>query len=231
MESNFSSYGSYYEKNGIGQASYLEAYLAEQKYSALYTAYETANADSITDDDAMAYMDKTYAHVTTVLLPITDTSGANVSADKLKTIQGYANDLADALKAADADADALSKEYLQKACDAAGTTFSEDSLSNYETTTFITADSTSYPEDLVAEMMKAKVGDTGVYLLNDKPYVYLKLANYKDADDFAQYRDALVNGMLTEKYDAQVDETAAKYEVTEDASAVKTYSPKKIKIS
>ncbi|MFQ9679644.1 MAG: hypothetical protein ACLRZH_05680 [Ruthenibacterium lactatiformans] len=57
------------------------------------------------------------------------------------------------------------------------------------------------------------------------PMIYQKIANYEDNDDFtANYKTTILSEITSAAFSDKVEKTAA-YAVTEDASAVKTYSP------
>ena len=64
------------------------------------------------------------------------------------------------------------------------------------------------------------------------PMIYQKFAIYDDNDDFtAIYISTILSEITSAAFSDKVEEETAAYAVTEDASAVKTYSPSKIRES
>ena len=215
--------------NGIGQESYGLFYLNETKYEKLLTAYIEENSDSISDADAKAYMDSIYSHVQTASLPVTDTDSVAVSEENLAAINALAEELKGKL-AADGDMDELAPDYLEQAFEICGREYTDEVPAQYVTTTFVNEDYTSFPEDMLAEILAAKVGDAGVYMLNVTPFIWQKVPNYTSDADFDAYRDAMVNNMAVEAFDEIISADSAALEVVENASAVNAYSVKKIKM-
>ena len=97
---------------------------------------------------------------------------------------------------------------------------------------FLTAESTSYSEEFVQGVVAAEVGAAGVYDGYSVPMIYQKIANYEDNDDFtANYKTTILSEITSAAFSDKVEEETAAYAVTEDASAVKTYSPSKVRES
>ena len=225
---NYTTSESTFAKNGIGLESYTAYYLNETKYDKLYTAYNEANADSISDTEAKAYMDKTYSRIATLMLPTTDADNAALSEENTAKIQALADDLQKQL-AAGGSMDELAPDVLKKAFELCGREYTDDALTSYQYTTFVTAESSYFAEDVTADMLSAAIGDANQTTYGAMPMVYQKVANYTDNDDFvANYRDAIVSSICVEKLDAEIATACEAYTVTENASAVKTYSAKKV---
>ena len=214
-------------KNGIGQESYGLFYLNETKYEKLLTAYAEENSKSVTDAQAKAYMDGLYSHVQTMSLPVTNADSVAVSDEDRTAITALADELQAKLKKGES-MDELAPDYLEKAFKICGRDYTDEVPAQYMTTTFVTEDYTSFPEDMLADILAAKVGDSNVYMLSVTPMIWQKVANYADDAEFAAYRSAMVNNMMVEAFDAVVEKDSAALSVQENASAVKTYSPKKI---
>ncbi|MEG2930402.1 MAG: hypothetical protein RR825_01325 [Ruthenibacterium sp.] len=227
-KNGYTSNADTFSANGIGQASYTQYYLNETKYDKLFTAYSDKNGKSITDDTAKAYMDKTYTHIATLLLPVTDAANAALSEEAAAKVQAVADKLEKAL-ASGGNMEKLGEDALKEAFALCGREYAADALGQYQLTTFVNEKSNYFDADTTAAMLAAKVGDAGQTSYGGAPMVYQKTANYKDNEDFvANYRSSIVSNICLEKFSAQIESGSADYAVTEDAGAIKAYSPKKI---
>lgn len=228
VDSSWDSNSAYCEANGIGYDTYSEYYMNGVRYQTLYDKYNEEHADAVSDADAKAYMNETYSHVTAVTLPVTKADGTTVEDADLETIKGYAEDLKDALAKGDKTMEELLPDTLKKVFALEGRDYTDDALSSYLVDTYVRAESTTFPTDLIAEMMAAKAGDAGLYMLSSKPVVYVKTANYEDDTEFAQYRDTMVSAITQSEFDDEMNKACEAYEVQENASAIRSYAPKKI---
>lgn len=215
--------------NGVGLESYRRYYIAEEKYARLLEEYRAGPDGQLTDADAKAYMDGRYFRAQLLTLPSTDASYNALDEDKQAQLNQLAADLAEQLKAG-GSLDELGEDVLKQAFALCGREYSEDVLSNYLTKTFFTEDSTGYGEELVSAVMAAQVGDAGVYDSSNTPIVYQRIVNYEDNDDFTEnYRSAIVSEITADAFSEKVEAEAAALTAAEDASAVRTYSPSKVK--
>ena len=202
--------------NGIGRENYRRFYECEAKYEKLLAEYQDGESDKITDAEAKKYMDETYSRIQTLVLPTTDADSAALPDEKLEELNALAAQLADDLNAG-GSMDELGPE---------------DTASSYMSKSFLTAESTSYSEEFVQGVVAAEVGAAGVYDGYSVPMIYQKIANYEDNDDFtANYKTTILSEITSAAFSDKVEEETAAYAVTEDASAVKTYSPSKIRES
>lgn len=229
-QSNWSGSETLLAANGIGQASYALVYESEVKYEKLFAAFAKENTKNITDEQIKAYMDEIYTHVTTMTLPVTAEDGTALEEAKQKEIANLAEELKGKL-AAGGDMQELAVEYLKKAFEICGRTYTEEALTQFMSTTFVTKDYLYFPEELLTQVLDAKVGEAGVYMLSTTPMVYQKIANYANDVEFLSYRETLLNNMNAEAFDAKIEQEAAAYTVTEDAAAVRAYPAKKVKLS
>ena len=234
MESSFETYYANNEEllaaNGIGKESYRDFYMNQMKYQKLYTTYAETASDKISDADAKAYMDEEYARVQTLILPTVDGEYKTLDEAKVTVIQGYADEVAAALEKG-GDFDKLAEEYLKKALQEAGREYTEDLLGTAYSASFQTkAAAEDDPEGTAAKVFALGMGKTMVDKSNTAPIVYQRIANY-DADTWAGYRDSIVGEMTVRDFENKAKEESAGYTVQEDASAVRTYSVKKIKLS
>ena len=217
--------------NGIGRENYRRFYECEAKYEKLLAEYQDGESDKITDAEAKKYMDETYSRIQTLVLPTTDADSAALPDEKLEELNALAAQLADDLNAG-GSMDELGPETLEKAFEICGRKYAEDTASSYMSKSFLTAESTSYSEEFVQGVVAAEVGAAGVYDGYSVPMIYQKIANYEDNDDFtANYKTTILSEITSAAFSDKVEEETAAYAVTEDASAVKTYSPSKIRES
>lgn len=217
--------------NGIGRENYRRFYECEAKYEKLLAEYQDGESDKITDAEAKKYMDETYSRIQTLVLPTTDADSAALPDEKLEELNALAAQLADDLNAG-GSMDELGPETLEKAFEICGREYAEDTALSYMSKSFLTAESTSYSEEFVQGVVAAEVGAAGVYDGYSVPMIYQKIANYEDNDDFtANYKTTILSEITSAAFSDKVEEETAAYAVTEDASAVKTYSPSKIRES
>ena len=232
VETGFENYYASNEElltaNGIGKESYRLFYMNQMKYQKLYTAYAETAGDDVADADAKAYMDEEYARVQMLILPTVDSEYKALDEAKIAVIQGYADEVADKLDKG-GDFDALAEEYLKKALEDAGREYTEDLLGTAYSATFQTkAAAEADPEGTAAKVFALEMGKTMVDKSNNAPIVYQRIANY-DNDTWEGYRASIVSEIVVRDFEAKAKEESAGYAVQEDASAVRTYSIKKIK--
>lgn len=217
--------------NGIGQESYRRFYECEAKYQKLLTEYQESESDKITDAEAKKYMDRTYSRIQTLVLPTTDADSAALSDEKLEELNALGSRLADDLNAG-GSMDELGLKTLENAFEICGREYDENTASSYMTKSFLTAESTGYSEAFVQEVVAAEIGAAGVYDGYSVPMIYQKIANYEDNDDFTvNFKMTILSEITSADFSDKVEEESAAYVVTEDASAVETYSASKIKES
>lgn len=220
-----------YSNNGVGVESFTTYYLNEVKYDKLVGAYNEKNADTVTDAEAKAYMDEQYNRVATLMLPITKEDGTKLSEEDMTKLQAIADKLEKDL-AAGGDMETLGADALKEAFKLCGLTYADDSLTQYQYTTFLQEDSGYFDEETTAAIFAAKVGDAGQAPFAEMPMIYQKLANYKDDEDFkTSYRESIVSSICLEQFDETLKTAGDALTVTSDANAVKTYAPKNVKLA
>lgn len=217
--------------NGIGRESYGLYCDAEEKYAKLLEEYRDGPNGQVTDAEARAYMDQQYSRAQILTLPSTDANYTLLDGDKRAELDKLAAGLADRLNAG-GSLDELAGGALEQAFTLCGREYSEESLSSYLSANFFTEDTVSYSADLTAAVLAAPVGGAGVYDGVGMPMVYQRIDNYEDNDDFKEnYRGSIVSEMTAQAFADKADAEAAAYAVEEDASAVRAYSPSKVKAS
>lgn len=219
-----------YSANGVGEQSFVMYYVNEVKYDKLVSAYNDENAEDVSDSEAKAYMDAQYNRVATLMLPTTKEDATQISEEDMTKLQAIADKLEKDLSAG-GDMEELAPDALEEAFGLCGLTYSDDSLAQYQYTTFVQEDSGYFDEETTAAIFAAKVGEAGQSPTGNMPMVYQKLANYEDDEDFtANYRDAIVRSICLERFDEALKTAGETLSLTADENAVKTYSPKKIKL-
>ena len=232
VSTTYSGNSAWLQSNGVGQESYKLYYTASQKYQKLLAEYQNTDEAAVTDEEAMAYMDSTYAHIDVLSLPLTDASYAAVDDAAKAAVQATADTMAKALENGD-DFDELAAETLENAFGIVGREYTEESLASYKYDTFVNKDTNSYDdEDFAANLLAGKEGMAGVTSTATSVVVYQKIAGTTDEEDFnTNYRSSIITEMQTAAYVAKITADTEGYTVEENASAVNTYSPKKIKLS
>lgn len=219
-----------YSANGVGEQSFTAYYVNEVKYDKLVSADHEKNAAAVSDKDAKAYMDAQYNRVSTLMLPITKDDGSQISEEEIAKVQAIADKLEKDLSAG-GDMEKLAPAALKETFQLCGLADSEDALAQYQYTTFVQQDSGYFDAETTAAIFAAQAGDAGQAPVGTVPMVYQKLPNYEDDKDFkANYRDAIVRSICLEQFDEALKTAGEALEVTGDANAVQTYSPKNIKL-
>ena len=224
VESNFTANEKLLAANGIGKETYRTSFMNEAKYQLLLGKY--AEENEISDADAKAFMDKTYVRAQMLTLPATTPEYQKLDDTKQAKLTELANKLEKDL-AADGDFEALGETALKEAYTLTGREFTDTTMSSALTTSFV-KEGSNYPDEFVTLLKAAKVGDVGQFDYYGNPMIYKKTANYADDAEFALYKTAIQSEMQQQKFSAQVEEKSAALTVTENASAVKKYSAKKI---
>ncbi len=226
VDSSYEQNSDWLTSNGIGKDSYYEYALSASRENALYEKYAEKNTP--TDSEIKAYMNETYCRVNTLYLPTTDTSYAALADDVVAKIKDEAQSMVDAINGGKTY-DEVAADTLKAAFELGGREYAEDSLSSYSSSTFVKKDSTSYSEAVLKQLFDAK---TDTAFINDEataPTIINKIANFETDEDFENYRDSISSEMTYTDFEDETEAAAQKLATTENSSAVKTYSPKKIK--
>ncbi len=218
-----------YESNGIGEQSYADYYVTQTAYYNLLTNYTEAESENISEDDAKAYMDETYKQINTLSLPVTNAEGTDLDDAGKAAVQEIADNLEAELKSG-GDLDELAEDALKEAFEICGVEYTEDTLTQYNTTYYVTDDFNYYFDaPTVQAIMASSVGDAGQVESDVMPLVYSVIPNYTDDEQFVtDFYDSIVSTICNENFESKVAEDIAEYTVTEYGNARSTYSVKNI---
>ncbi|MDL2215976.1 hypothetical protein LJB77_02855 [Ruminococcaceae bacterium OttesenSCG-928-N02] len=235
INSNWESYGAYYERNGVGRDSYAMYYTNNYKVQQLLeTMYIDVNGEyAVTNEEAMAYMDENYVRVEYIVLPlINSTTYQPLTEETQQAVHAIATDMADALNGLGEDESAVNivMQYLPLAYSIAGTDDLDVSTpENFITSNFISKTNENYTQELIEELFAAEIGAYTVYKPTDNYYwVARRIVNFKSEEEFNYYRESVVYTMANEEFYDTIEAAAAEYEVSEVRGAVKYYSAKNI---
>lgn len=215
--------------NGVGRESYRRVYESGQKYNKLLEVFREDPANIVPDDEAKAYMDETYVRVQVLSLPLTGSDYKALPEDKAQQVRDRANEVDAALKSGKT-LDEVGEEALKDAFEICEREYSEDLLPTYMNKMFLSHETASYPEEFLDALFKAQIGDSEIDESSGIPMVYQKIANYESDEDFVEnWRSAVMDDITGAAFTEDVEAAVAAYTVNENGSAVRTYSPSKIK--
>lgn len=215
--------------NGVGKESYRKAYENDQKYSKLREAYGDDPVNAVSDEDAKAYMDETYVRVHVLSLPMAGSDYSALPDDKAQLVRDRANEVNEALKSGKT-LDEVGEDAVKDAFEICEREYTENLLNNYMTKMFLSHETAGYDQEFLDGMFDANVGDSEIDESSGVPMVYQKIPNYESDEDFAEnWREAVLGDIHGIAFTEEVEAAVAAYTVNENASAVNTYSPSKIK--
>lgn len=237
LDSAQSAADAYYDENqeliaanGIGKESYRTFYMNQVKHNALLQAYVEAHREDVTLQQAEEYMDINYAHVLQLVLPATDTSYQLLDADASAALMEAANAAIAQMEDEGATLDEVADEVLQEVLPLSGREYTDTSVSEYLSDSYVSEESSTYGKDFSLAMLAAQVGDCGLYTASVSPLLYEKLPNYESDEDFeAQHFDVIADEINTKAFEEEMEQVSSSFSLEEDASAVRTYSVANIK--
>lgn len=216
--------------NGVSLETYTKYYINARKYARLYEAFQKTDAASFTNAEAVIYMNDTYAHIRLVNLPLNNVDSKKVSGADEKKLQGYANDMADALNNG-GNFDTLADEALKNAFAVTGHEYTENAVAENTYDTWLKRDNVYFGDaEMSNTLLASPKGFSSVAQSASFVVAYQKIDGVTDGDEFEEkYKPTIIGEMQTKAFEEKIAADTAVYEVTEDASAVATYSIKKIK--
>ncbi len=226
---NYSYLAETYSANGIGEQTYVDYYLIETKFERLLSEYTEQESENISDEQAMDYMNETYKKISTLTFPDAKADGTALSDEELAQIQGVAEDLVDDLKTGTMDEEG--REALDAAAEIAGIEITDELVSQYITSNFVTSESVElyYSADDAEQILAASEGDSMLSSTQSPIAVYHFVPNFEDEEEFTTtYRDSIVSEIAFDNFSALIDEESAQFEIALDESARNTYSAKNI---
>ena len=232
LDSYIDYYWSYvsasYEDQGCAETSYRKIMTNSFKESKLFfDIYGEDGERAVSVDDLRAIFDEQYAHMNIFQVDASDEEGEPLTGDELEAkqeeIDGILEDLEDG-----ADFESIKAEYSSSSSEeTASDEESADEEEETDTSSYITSDSTYYPEEVVTALFDAKAGEFGSY--NDEEgtfYIWLRLEN--DDEGFESYRDTILQNEKWEEFTQyEQDWVNGMTFVTNDAS-LKKHSPKNL---
>lgn len=221
--------GETFTENGIGLENYTRFFKTNMMYERMMYDDLFANASTVSVEEGKKYMNENYTRMQMLLLPIGNDEGVVLEGEKLEEVKTLAEDLAKKLNEG-GDFDTLGEETLKKACEISGRTYNEELLKAFLSKGFVSEGSKEYPEEVIEKTLAAKEGEASVYYNSNVPMVYQRIANFADDAEYEkEFKTSIEAEIVTGRFDDAVKADIEAYEVTEDSSAVKTYSPSKIK--
>ncbi len=229
VENVWASAGAVLTANGVGRESYRAAYENTQKYQKLLKDYTDSPEGAVSVDDAKAYMDKEYVRVQMLSLPVTGADYDALPEEEADKVREKADGLVAALSDG-GKLDDLAAKTLEEVFGICGREYSDDLLTNYLTASFLTKEDATYSAEFLQSFFDAEKGYATVNNDFGLPIVFQKIDNYEsDAQFKEEYYDSLASEISTAAFADMVKAEMGELDVTENASAVRTYSPKKIR--
>ncbi|MEG0485389.1 MAG: hypothetical protein RR576_08070 [Oscillospiraceae bacterium] len=217
-------------KNGIGKESFMAYNMSEAKKAKLYSdKFVKDSANNVTDADARKYMEEKYSRIASASLPVTTASYEQLDTEKTKEVKALADELLAKVKAGGTIDKETAAPMLKKAFELTSRDYTEEVADQYITKNFIHAAATTYPPEIVAKLVAAKVGDCGIEDVYGAPFVWHKVKTVDDDKEFELYKPSVINEIQQKAFIDGITAITDKYTVTPNSGAVKTYSPKKIK--
>ncbi len=226
---NYSYLSESYSANGIGEQSYVDYYLIETKFEKLLSDYTEEEGESISDEQAMNYMNETYKNLSTLIFPSAKADGTALSDEELAQIEDIASTLVK-----DLDGGTMEEEgraALEEAAQIAGIEITDELSAQYISTNFITEESASiyYSEQDAQMLLEASEGDAMLSKEQSPVVVYQMVPNFADEEEFeATYKSSIVGEIIFDIFTALIDEESASFEVNLNQSALDAYSAKNI---
>lgn len=219
-----------YKDNGINLTTYTEMFTTMYKRDKIFfDIYGEGKEKAPTAEEYAKYIDENYARIRGFQISKQDVAGANVAEEAIKQLSDIAIDAQKELDGG-ADFNDVRIKYMRIAGTVVGLTTGFDSEEEYSVKQFIKKDIAQFPETLVNEVFAAEVdGKFYIQDLETSFLVYQRVANDEDPIQLASLQASVVSEMKNDEFTAFVDESTAKYEVSEDAAAVSYYAATKIK--
>lgn len=217
-----------YERNGVSKEDFYRYDQNSLKAQALFAA---AYAD-VTDEQIREFLDRNFARLDYVQLPLTGPDGAladEVTAALQKTVDSALSQLQNG-----SDWATTAQKLAERCYRAAGFTVNSSEPSSFVHTSYInlstTADASS--ESLAAAVSATEPGKYGVF---ESPGAYCVLfcrqPNYTTQQEFSDLRTAVLYQMKGAEFSAAVSNACSDYNVLSDVDAVRFYSPQKLDLS
>jgi len=228
--------GDTYEKNGVSKETYKLIMANQRKQEMIFKKYYgTGGIEEIPADQLLVHFRENFASINMMaLLPST---GETLTDEQKKANEGlkargeeYVKLINEGGKSYNEIVNmyATFKAENDDAYQAPTGEIKEDSA----TKSYIKRDSTSPSEKIVKSIFDDIKPDGKAVLLTDDVgfYICIRYDATSDSSQFDQMRDSIISELKTEDFTKMVNEWAEKLAPTVNESAIKRYSPKKIKI-
>lgn len=221
-----------FAKNGIGKKSYDLFFLSSLKESKLLSDKFAKDEANVYDDAAIKkYTDENYAHVASLIMPITDELYQPLAEEDKAKVQEIAKALSESLKGGTDFTKELAKETLEKVFVITGHEMNDSVTDQYFTKDYLSESASSqYPEEMAKEMMEATEGTVTLTETNSIPVVWKRIPSFETDEDYDYYRPSILAEMQKKAFDEMVLAEIANYTVEENKAAISEYSLKKVKL-
>lgn len=216
-----SYYKDVYEQNGIGIESVTKAVTTDQMTTALfYKYYGEDGLEMVTDAQMMEYYTGNYAAAY-----MFGTSVAGYEEADAQTARDAAATAAESIKAGKGVAETAA--VMTKAINPDAEIDEEADDSHYMVA--IGKDDESYPQAFRDAVFAAAVDTPVVYDQDDYLLVYVRKDAASETETFEGLKDTILQSLKGDEFEEKLDTIANALTVTENTSAVRYYSAKKIK--
>ncbi len=219
-----------YEPQGCAESSYRNIVTNSFKQSQLFlTLYGEGGEREVPVQDLRALFDEQYAHANLIQVDASDDEGNALTGDELDAKVEEAEKMVEELKDG-ADFETVKSDYAAAQKEEGEEETSSETTQDEETADtsfYLLADSTYYPEGLVTALFGADAGDYGKY--NDGEgtiYVWAKLAN--DDEGFETYRDTILQNEKWEEFETLIQDWAGGTSIVTNDASIKKHSPKNL---
>ena len=230
--------GATYEDEGCGETSYQKLATNSFKESQLFfDIYGVDGERAVSEEELRGLFDEQYAHINIFDVDASDEEGEPLTGHPLEIVEEKVDELIgrlddgdgfEAVKAdyeAEVEAEAAAEEGETAEDTAADETADEAAEAETDTSGYINAETSSYPEELVSTLMEASDGEYGSFNDGDGTiYVWIRLEN--DDEGFETYRDTILQNEKWEEFTQYEQDWVNGMTFTENDASIRKHSPK-----
>ena len=230
-EMYWSLLGEQYVANGIGLETYKKFITNNIKSNEIFTTlYGEKGEKAPSNDEYVKYISENFARVTGFAVPKLDKDGKILEEDVLIKISHLCDEAVIRLNDGE-DFEVVRIDTMAQANKLAGMEEKDFSDATLNTKDFyVPKQSQELSQEFTANVYTLK--ENGEYLCDEvgnELMVYQRVPNYTTDEELNQLKAESLKGMKGEEFIKTVEDESSKFEVVEDASAVKYYSVSKIK--
>lgn len=234
IDSYINYYWSYvsqsYEPQGCAEKSYRQIVTNSFKQSQLFlTLYGEGGEREVPAEELREIFDEQYAHANLIQVDASDDEGNALTGDELDAKLEEAEKMVTELKDG-ANFETVKTDYAasqKEDSEEEGSSEAAEDEEETDTSFYMLADNTYYPEGLTTAIFAADAGSYGKY--NDGEgtiYVWAKLAN--DDEGFETYRDTILQNEKWEEYETLIQDWTNGTSIVTNDPAIKKHSPKNL---